>query len=197
MTRAWPIDGLDPDAPTAENARRILAVRMAELFALEPAMWLESAVSHQHDLRIAAKRLRYTLELFRAEFGESGERQIERAKALQEALGALHDHDVQITLVEDELLRIGTESIAALLAEVAATTSEEVESLATTALRPPPDDPRRGLLALLGREHARRRTQYRDAQRLWWRLADEGFRAELTALSASPIAAAGKEGAAG
>ena len=197
MTRAWPVDGLDPDAPTAENARRILAVRMAELFALEPAMWLESAVRHQHDLRIAAKRLRYTLELFREEFGASGERQIERAKALQEVLGALHDHDVQIKLVEDELLRIGAESIAALLAEVAATAADEVESLATTALRPPPDDPRRGLLALLGREHARRRTRYRDAQRLWWQFADEGFRADLTALSASPVVAKDEGGASG
>ena len=59
---------------------------------------LETATEELHNLRISAKRLRYTLELFRAVFGESGERQIERVKAIQEELGNLHDADVRIAL---------------------------------------------------------------------------------------------------
>ena len=47
-------------------------------------------------MRISAKRLRYTLELFRPQFGKAGERQIERVKTVQELLGTLHDHDVRI-----------------------------------------------------------------------------------------------------
>ena len=101
MSRAWPVDDLDPDASLATNARRILAVKMAEYYSYAPIVPIETAVEELHDLRIAAKRLRYTLELFRVVFGGRGEAQIERVKAIQEELGAIHDHDVRIALIED------------------------------------------------------------------------------------------------
>ena len=103
MSRAWPVDNLDPEATLAENARRILAVKMAELYSYAPVVHQADAVEQLHDMRIAAKRLRYSLELFRVVFGELGEVQIERVRSLQEALGELHDLDVRIALIEDEL----------------------------------------------------------------------------------------------
>ena len=60
-------------------------------------------------MRISAKRLRYTLELFRPQFGKAGERQIERVKKIQELLGTLHDHDVRIELIGEELSQLMVE----------------------------------------------------------------------------------------
>lgn len=187
MTRAWPVDDVDPDASLAVNARRILAVRMAEFYSYAPIVPIESAVEELHDLRIAAKRLRYSLELFRAVFRDHGEAQIERVKAIQEELGALHDHDVRIALVEDELASQAIAETAAIGAAMATAPAGTHAAITATALRPPPDDPRRGLIALLGREHAARRARYQAFRDLWDRLAANGMRADLAALSATPI----------
>jgi CHAD domain-containing protein len=103
MSRAWPVEGIEPDGTLADNARRILAVRMAEYYSYAPIVQVEEAVEALHDLRIAAKRLRYTLELFQDVFGETGRRNIERVKAIQQELGDVHDHDVRISLIDEEL----------------------------------------------------------------------------------------------
>ena len=103
MSRAWKVKKLDPDAPLAINARRILAVRIAEFYSWEPIVDDDDQSELLHQLRISAKRLRYTLELFRDEFGETGERNIERVRQVQDVLGRFHDHDVRIALIEDEL----------------------------------------------------------------------------------------------
>ena len=191
MSRAWPVDGLDPDAPLATNARRILAVKMAEFYSYAPVIPLVEASEALHDLRIAAKRLRYTLELFRAVFAERGEAQIERVKALQEELGALHDHDVRIALIGDELTRLAANQTAAIGAALATAPAANHAAITTSAMRPPPDDPRRGLIAFLGRQHVARRQRYRAFRDLWDRFAAEGMRADLAALSSSPL---GREG---
>ena len=187
MSRAWPVDGLDPNAPLATNARRILAVKMAEFYSYAPVIPLEEASEALHDLRIAAKRLRYTLELFRAVFGEHGEAQIERVKALQEELGAMHDHDVRIALIEDELAALAADQTAAVGAALATAPAADHAAITTSAMRPPPDDPRRGLIALLGRQHVARRERYRAFRDQWDRFAAEGMRADLAALSSTPL----------
>lgn len=47
-----------------------------------------------HELRIACKHLRYTLELFEPALGKDAASQIELVTAMQEQLGSLHDADV-------------------------------------------------------------------------------------------------------
>ena len=98
MSKAWPVKNLDPDAPLDVNARRILRVRIGEFYSYEPVVSNPLATTDLHNMRIAAKRLRYTLELFSVVFADDGKRQIERVKAVQEALGNLHDLDVRIAL---------------------------------------------------------------------------------------------------
>ncbi len=61
--------------------------------AYEPVMrWAD--VTTLHDLRIAAKWLRYTLEFVREALGPEGGPVIEKVVALQDHLGWLHDADV-------------------------------------------------------------------------------------------------------
>ena len=78
-------------------------VRIGEFYSYEPVIDNAAAIEPLHNLRIAAKRLRYTLELFRSVLGETVEQNIDRVKSTQEALGNLHDADVRIALIQESL----------------------------------------------------------------------------------------------
>jgi hypothetical protein len=187
VSRAWPVDDVDPDGSVIDNARRILAVRIAEFYSFAPIVTHPELSEALHDLRISAKRLRYTLELFRPQFGKAGERQIERVKMIQEILGTLHDHDVRIDLIGDELSRLMVEQSRKTRSDIADASSDDLAAIAAVALRPPPDDPRRGLIALLGREHAGRRAAYTRFRAVWDSCAGDGMRRDLVALSVTPL----------
>jgi CHAD domain-containing protein len=98
--KAQQIAGLDGELSLAEAARRIVAVRTAELYAFVPEALGEQAISAMHDMRIAAKRLRYLLELVGFCFGAVGEEARLRAKELQDVLGEVHDCDVMLARIE-------------------------------------------------------------------------------------------------
>lgn len=180
------VGSLDPKAPLSVNAREILKVRIAEYYHYTPIVHDEQAGVLLHELRIGAKRLRYTLEMFRDVFGESGETQIERVKNVQEALGDLHDCDVRIALIEDELAALASRQIRELSLRMFEEPIERHKALTSVALRPPPDDPRRGLLALLSRQHVARHEHYQRFVELWDDYAGKGMRAELVQLSLNP-----------
>jgi hypothetical protein len=187
VSRAWPVKKIDPEAPVIENARRVLAVRIAEFYSFEPVVSHPELSEALHDMRISAKRLRYTLELFRPQFGKAGDRQIERVKKLQELLGTLHDHDVRIELIGEELSQLMVEQSHKTRSDIADASAEELAAIAAAALRPPPDDPRRGLIALLGREHAGRRMAYARFRETWETYAGDGMRRDLVKLSVTPL----------
>lgn len=92
------VNGLDPDAPLRRNAALILETRLDELRALAATALEPSASTAQHDARIAAKRLRYLLEIVGGCFGDEAEVAHDAAKRLQGVLGDLHDCDVMLPL---------------------------------------------------------------------------------------------------
>lgn len=98
--KARKVAGLDPAAPLGPNARRIVATRLEELHSLAGEALVPDAAEAQHDMRIAAKRLRYALEILGPCIGESAEPARLAAKELQSALGDLHDCDVIMPRVE-------------------------------------------------------------------------------------------------
>lgn len=102
MSKAWPVRGIDPRASVRRNARRILRVRIDELFSYAPVIPDPERVADLHAARIAAKRLRYTLELFDMIFGKRGAAAIDQLKDIQDLLGQIHDADVRIRLIEAE-----------------------------------------------------------------------------------------------
>jgi CHAD domain-containing protein len=53
-------------------------------------------------MRIAAKRLRYVFELAEPCFGAAASARAKRARALQDAIGEVHDCDVLLDLVQAE-----------------------------------------------------------------------------------------------
>lgn len=100
LRRAVPMD--DPmwrEVRTAALAN--IMVLTKELLDLADCVADERAVERHHQMRIAAKRLRYTLETFTAAYDDGLASHIARLKKLQDILGEMHDCDVWImTLVE-------------------------------------------------------------------------------------------------
>jgi CHAD domain-containing protein len=101
--------------PLEDAARRIVAVRTAELYAFVPEALEERSVTVMHDMRIAAKRLRYLLDLVGFCFGEVGEEARVRARELQEVLGDVHDCDVLLERIAASREReaVGFDDLAA------------------------------------------------------------------------------------
>lgn len=187
MSRAWPVSKIDPKASLAKNARRILRVRVAEYYSYAAIVHNEHAKTELHNLRISAKRLRYTLELFRVVFDETGEQMIEQVRQIQELLGQLHDHDVRIDLIQDELIALAAEQTALLGQTLAHAPTTSHEAITTAALRPTPDDPRRGLVSLLGRQYTSRHLVYESFLQQWVQFDQADMRSTLVGLSATPI----------
>jgi CHAD domain-containing protein len=97
--KAREVKGLDPAAPLRPNAERILRTRLDELRTLAPPALEPAASQAQHDLRIAAKRLRYVLEITGPCIGPEAGAARDAAKQLQSVLGEIHDCDVMLPRV--------------------------------------------------------------------------------------------------
>jgi hypothetical protein len=98
--KAQPVKKLDPDRSLGENAARIVQVRLGEMTALAPRA-LTGKTRAQHDMRIAAKRLRYVLEVTGFVLGKPADTARRRARDLQDILGEIHDCDVMLPRVRD------------------------------------------------------------------------------------------------
>ncbi len=94
--KARKVKRLDPRATLAENAARIVKVRIDELCSFSPEALEADSAAVQHDMRIAAKRLRYVLEATGFCFGRAGATARRRAKEVQDLLGEVHDADVML-----------------------------------------------------------------------------------------------------
>jgi len=94
--KARAVEGLDAKAPLRPNAARTVRTRLDELHSLAPAALEPSAATAQHEMRIAAKRLRYVLEIAGPCFGPEAKAARDAAKRLQGVLGEIHDCDVML-----------------------------------------------------------------------------------------------------
>jgi CHAD domain len=103
--KAQPVRKLDPERSLGENAARIVQVRLDEMLAFAPSA-LDGKTKAQHDMRIAAKRLRYVLELTGFVFGKPADTARRRARDLQDILGEIHDCDVMLPRVREHQKRL-------------------------------------------------------------------------------------------
>jgi len=119
--RARRVKGLDPAGSLADNAERIVRTRLDELYSFTPKALNPKRVKALHDMRIAAKRLRYVLEITSFCFGSYASTATKRAKELQDLLGEIHDCDEMLPRVRqvqrelrdgdvDGLLELGTDA---------------------------------------------------------------------------------------
>src|SRR6266404_1492465 len=94
----------DPDTGPAENARKQLPKIAEEYFAEVRTVLAENpAPAEMHPLRLASKRFRYSLELFRPCYAEGLEERIEQLKSVQDLLGDCNDAVASVPLLEKAL----------------------------------------------------------------------------------------------
>ena len=84
-------------------SRAVILDRLKELEKLSNGLYRPFEVENLHEMRIAAKRLRYAIELFQQCWGQSIATYAKRAAQLQTALGDLHDCDVWIESFGNEI----------------------------------------------------------------------------------------------
>ncbi len=99
MAKARPITGLNPQDPTGKNARMIAKVRLEDLYSWENFVDNPYNIAELHNMRIAAKRLRYTFEVFGDALPVACKPIHEELVQLQDELGNFHDTDVMIALL--------------------------------------------------------------------------------------------------
>jgi CHAD domain-containing protein len=105
------VEGLDSKLPLRPNAARIVRTRLDELRGFTEEALAPDASAAQHNMRIAAKRLRYVLEIVGPCIGVEAKVARDAVKQVQSVLGDLHDCDLMLPKVKQ------IDSAAALLRE--------------------------------------------------------------------------------
>ena len=175
--KASRVKGLRPGSKLGGAAQRIAKQRVADLLAFDQAVRDPANVRELHDLRIAAKRLRYTLEVLGAVLGPAAGVVEGEARALQDLLGEVHDCDVLVPRLEAELA-----SLVADDAQAVAALAEGDPDATTRVVRDAPGRAKRhGVQALAVGVAARRVALYARFLERWDALLAGGALTALTA----------------
>lgn len=101
MAKAREIPGLSTDLPYGEVAARVLEMRCEELIEHSRNVLDLGDIEGVHAMRVATRRLRAAIEIFRPCFPrEDGKLTLREVKALADALGERRDRDVAIDALE-------------------------------------------------------------------------------------------------
>jgi hypothetical protein len=184
MAKAEPIIGLNPQAPTRDNALLIARAKIVELYSWNEYVDHPYAIRELHNMRISAKRLRYTLEIFEDVLPPACKSAREEMVRIQEELGLLHDSDVMIAL-----LRLCLASQEETINEQAL--QEKQKKQAKSFLPPnllpilletdlaPSAEQRYGLEQFLRRSEQERQERYQAFRQHWQHLKGQHFRQRL------------------
>jgi hypothetical protein len=118
VVKAKRVKGIRCDAPVIDNARRIIETRLEEMLSFRQWVADPNNVEEIHNMRIAAKRLRYSLELFRFALPSGAGGLIDEIKEIQEHIGNMRDADVMIERVL-EIVNTDAQNRTARLLEIA------------------------------------------------------------------------------
>jgi CHAD domain-containing protein len=130
-----------------------ISKRLSTLLSYDPWVLHPEAVAEHHATRIAAKKLRYTMEIYGTVYRNSLKKPLARVKKIQEILGDVHDCDVWIDHITLTLLRERT-----LLRSHKGTKRPDTVTLASLKL-------------LLQDREAERKRRYRQFVHYWQALA--------------------------
>ena len=165
--RARRVAGLDAAMPLADAAERIVGMRLREVCDLAERAQDPEHVEALHDTRIAAKRLRYVLEITAPCLGPYADTATRRARDIQDLLGEVHDCDVMLPRLEQLRARVRDKAAAYLV------------GMRGRAGAPPNAPAYRGIERLAVELTARRAQLFADWKALWLDLQRKGFRARL------------------
>lgn len=95
--RVYEVEALPTDL--YRRANEAIRLRLEDFLAYEPHVAYPERVAELHQMRIAAKHLRYTLEIFEPLYTRALRKPLKIVKEIQELLGQVHDCDVWIGYV--------------------------------------------------------------------------------------------------
>jgi hypothetical protein len=171
------VKGLNCRDSLAEVGHGILSLRVRELTDLRQAAADPGDVQGLHDVRIAAKRVRYSLETFDLLLppGEA-ERLANEIRQFQDVLGRLHDLDVLHDLLLDRVARSDEETRQRAIDTITRMSGAERDAALSALLHDDSrDGGRLGLLKVIGYALDERRYQYEMFVDLWSRWERDGF----------------------
>lgn len=187
MAKAKPLPKLDLHAPTTQNACIIVSLRLEEFYSWHRHVDHPQHIKELHNLRIAAKRLRYTLEIFEDVLPDACKPFLKELTEIQEELGTLHDSDVMIALLH---LCLSKHPTAHTIQESAVPKERQnlfllQPELVTYLLEPTStlaSEERHGLELLLLKQQQSREEQYTTLREHWHQLQKQDFRSQLLAI---------------
>jgi CHAD domain-containing protein len=138
-----------------------ISKRLSDLRSFDPWVLHPEAVAEHHATRIAAKKLRYTMEIYGPVYRTGLRKPLARVKKIQEILGDIHDCDVWIDHITLLLLR-------------------ERPLLRSSRSKRPDTATLASLKALLQEREAERKRKYRQFVHFWQALARQKLWDELT-----------------
>jgi hypothetical protein len=187
MAKAKPISGLNAHAPTGKNARIIARARLEEMYGWGEYVGNPYNIRELHDLRIAAKRLRYTLDVFEEALPAACKSIVEELAQIQDELGALHDSDVMIALLR---LCLGSQDSGTAYENALVEAKKQyakkqfvlppelVADLLDPATAPSAEE-RYGLEQMLLKQQQSREERYNTFRRHWYQLQARDFRRQV------------------
>jgi CHAD domain-containing protein len=135
VARAREVPGLDCDESFSLAAVRVVEARCVEVFAHSGAVLALDDIEPGHDMRVATRRLRAALEMFRPCFPKRAyKRALKPLKALADALGERRDRDVSIEFLEPFLAEAPAADLGRL--EILLARLREEQGRANTELAP-------------------------------------------------------------
>jgi hypothetical protein len=176
MARASKVKGIKPKESLGENARRIVAVRLGEMLSWRAALDDPAQISELHNMRIAAKRLRYALEMFDVCFPKV-KPLLKELSGIQDDLGDIHDLDVLVEILRSRLATLdGTlEGQAAQLMRTGSDAGARSNALRQLLYGQARNTRRLGLLGLLADKVVEREKRFLAFQKQWGGMALDEF----------------------
>jgi len=162
-----------PDNPLQEipdSATELVANRLARLRKNVPGALEPYAIKDQHQMRVAAERLRYSLELTAEAMGSQAHTARRAARGLQEVLGEIRDCDLALPEVREQIRLIEEEDVKTILER--ARGSRDLDPILIQAA--PNRAAYRGLELLIVHLLSRRQMLYERFRRLWMEQSRQG-----------------------
>ena len=112
MTQTLPIRGLHPSLPFLSAMREIVVSQIATVSIWATFLPMPDHAHEHHQMRIAVKQLRYSLDMADAVLSDDVRAIIKDLKSVQESLGELHDLDVLFLSVEQSLFALDQSKVS-------------------------------------------------------------------------------------
>ncbi|HTX19727.1 MAG TPA: CHAD domain-containing protein [Bacteroidota bacterium] len=110
MAKPWKILDLDPDESLKACLQKIALTRFQETFSYEAGTMKGEDPEALHDMRVAARRLRAVLRIFRDCYSKKKFKKHDaRLQSLIRTLGAVREHDVFLASLGEYKQTLGTE----------------------------------------------------------------------------------------